>query len=200
MRYPASEKAEIIQLVEQSPLPVKRMLEKLGIPRATFYRWCDLYQGGGPERRQEYWIMLSGATGQVYGSEYTWRFAKGWETNLDTPGVIQLGYLRNLLISRSWYDLIPDQTHLVVTDGYDSFSGLVGRVSAYLSLEGTVGTLIRKLSGFGSISTNTYVTAARSSDGSLVIAYTPSIRTITVDMSKLAGPATARWYDPTNGM
>src|SRR6188768_926695 len=41
MRYPASEKLEIIRLVEQSHLPVKRTLEKLGIPRATFYRWCD---------------------------------------------------------------------------------------------------------------------------------------------------------------
>jgi transposase-like protein len=49
MRYSASEKAEIIRLVEQSTLPVKRTLEKLGIPRATFYRWCDLYQSGGPE-------------------------------------------------------------------------------------------------------------------------------------------------------
>jgi transposase InsO family protein len=49
MRYPASEKLEIIRLVEQSPLPVKRTLEKLGIPRATFYRWYDLYQTGGPE-------------------------------------------------------------------------------------------------------------------------------------------------------
>ena len=49
MRYSASEKAEIIRLVEQSALPVKRTLEKLGIPRATFYRWYDLYQSGGPE-------------------------------------------------------------------------------------------------------------------------------------------------------
>ena len=49
MRYPASEKLEIIRLVEQSHLPVKRTLEKLGIPRATFYRWYDLYQSGGPE-------------------------------------------------------------------------------------------------------------------------------------------------------
>jgi putative transposase len=49
MRYPASEKAEIIQLVEQSALPVKRTLEKLGIPRATFYRWYDLYQSGSLE-------------------------------------------------------------------------------------------------------------------------------------------------------
>ena len=49
MRYPASEKVEIIRLVEQSHLPVKRTLEKLGIPRATFYRWYDRYQSGGPE-------------------------------------------------------------------------------------------------------------------------------------------------------
>lgn len=49
MRYSASEKAEIIRLVGQSALPVKRTLEKLGIPRATFYRWYDRYQSGGPE-------------------------------------------------------------------------------------------------------------------------------------------------------
>jgi transposase InsO family protein len=49
MRYPASEKLEIIRLVEQSALPARRTLEKLGIPRATFYRWYDLYHGLGPE-------------------------------------------------------------------------------------------------------------------------------------------------------
>jgi putative transposase len=49
MRYPASEKLEIIRLVEQSHLPVGRTLERLGIPRATFYRWYDRYQAGGPE-------------------------------------------------------------------------------------------------------------------------------------------------------
>src|SRR3712207_8114615 len=49
MRYPASEKLEIIRLVEQSHLPIRRTFERLGIPRATFYRWYDLYQTGGPE-------------------------------------------------------------------------------------------------------------------------------------------------------
>ncbi len=44
MRYPASEKLEIIRLVEQSHLPVKRTLAKLGIPKTTFYRWYDRYQ------------------------------------------------------------------------------------------------------------------------------------------------------------
>ena len=49
MRYPPAEKLEIIRLVEQSHLPVRRVLEQIGIPRSTFYRWCDLYQTGGPE-------------------------------------------------------------------------------------------------------------------------------------------------------
>jgi len=49
MRYPASEKAEIIHLVEQSHLPAKRTLDKLGIPRATFYRRYERYREGGLE-------------------------------------------------------------------------------------------------------------------------------------------------------
>ena len=53
MRYPASEKLEIIKLVEQSHLPAQRTLDRLGIPRRTFYRWCDRYMGGGPEALQD---------------------------------------------------------------------------------------------------------------------------------------------------
>ena len=47
MRYPASEKLEIIRTVEGSHLPVKQTLDMLCIPRSTFYRWYDLYLDGG---------------------------------------------------------------------------------------------------------------------------------------------------------
>jgi putative transposase len=49
MRYPASDKFEIIRIVEQSHLPAKRTLDQLGIARRTFYRWYDRYREGGPE-------------------------------------------------------------------------------------------------------------------------------------------------------
>ena len=49
MRYPATEKLEIIRLVEGSPLPVRDTLAKLGIPRATFYRWYDRHRQGGAD-------------------------------------------------------------------------------------------------------------------------------------------------------
>jgi hypothetical protein len=132
-------------------------------------------------RRQEYWTMLSGATGQLYGSSYTWRLPTGWfsswRSHLDTSGVVQISYMKNLLAPRRWYDLVPDQAHTVVTDGY-----------------GTPVPL-----GAGSVTTDTYATAARTPDGTLIIVYMPTIRAISVDMSKLGGTTAARWYDPTTG-
>ena len=47
MRYRASEKREIIGLVERSSLPVRRTLDRLGIPKSTFYGWYERYREGG---------------------------------------------------------------------------------------------------------------------------------------------------------
>ena len=47
MRYPAPEKLEVIRLVEQSHLGVRQTLDKLGIPKTTFYRWYDRYLAFG---------------------------------------------------------------------------------------------------------------------------------------------------------
>ena len=47
MRYSSSEKAEIIQLVENSHLPLKRTLQQLNISRSTWYNWYDRYLEGG---------------------------------------------------------------------------------------------------------------------------------------------------------
>ena len=47
MRYPASEKLEIIRTVEASHLPTRQTLAMLGIPRTTYYRWYDRWSEGG---------------------------------------------------------------------------------------------------------------------------------------------------------
>ena len=119
--------------------------------------------------------MLSGATGQLYGNRYTWQFLYEWKNYLDTPGSVQMGYVKALFESRAWYNLVPDQNHVVVTDGYGTFSST------------------------GTVTDNDYLTAASTPDGGLVVAYLPTIRTITVDMSQLSAPATAQWYDPSIG-
>ena len=120
-------------------------------------------------RAQEYWALLSGASGQVYGNRYTWQFAQGWQDQLDTPGAVQMAHLVALFTPRRWWDLVPDQANTVVT------------------------------AGLGTFGERDYVTAARTVDGALAMAYVPTARTLTVDLSQLSGPVTARWYDPASG-
>jgi putative transposase len=49
MRYSQAEKMEIIRIVEESELGVKRTLQELGINRSTFYQWYRRYVEGGYE-------------------------------------------------------------------------------------------------------------------------------------------------------
>jgi hypothetical protein len=53
MRYPASEKLEIIRLVARSHLSARRTLQKLGIPRSTFNRWYDRFLAGGVDALED---------------------------------------------------------------------------------------------------------------------------------------------------
>jgi hypothetical protein len=131
-------------------------------------------------RRQEYWSLLSGAAGQLYGNGYTWPFKSGWKEKLDTPGAKQMAHVQALFGRRTWYKLVPDQKHTVVTAGYGTFDDTTTEGNRY-------------------VMTSDYATVARTPDGTLLMAYLPSLRTITVDMAQLAGPATARWYDPSRG-
>jgi hypothetical protein len=126
-------------------------------------------------RRQEYWTLLSGATGQLYGNHYTWQFLSGWQNNLDTPGTIQLHFAATVFATRAWQNLVPDMNHTVLTAGFGTFSTN------------------------GLVNDSDYATAARTGDGSLVMAYMPTTRSFTIDMSKLNGSATAQWFDPAGG-
>jgi hypothetical protein len=139
------------------------------------YETNPITDGGSTRilRMQEYWTMLSGATGQLYGNFYTVRFPSGWPNYLESPGVTQLGYMANLFGSRAWYKLVPDQAHVFVTAGYGQFASS------------------------GLIANNNYVTAALTPDGSLGMAYLPQGGTITVAMIRFQNTVSARWFDPS---
>jgi hypothetical protein len=127
-------------------------------------------------RRQEYWTLLSGATGQIYGNHYTWQFLSGWQSYLDSVGVTQLQHVTGLFKSRPWYDLVPDTNQAVLASGYgtNSASDLVGA--------------------------NDYATVARTTDGHTVIVYVPTQRTLTVNMTNVSGTsARAWWFNPQTG-
>src|SRR6185369_11381610 len=135
-------------------------------------------------RRQEYWSALSGATGQLFGNKFMWLFLSGWQSNLNTTGATQFGYVKSLLEPRAWFKLVPDQSHAILTSGYGTFAPAPTGIAP---------------SGTNSVLGNDYATAAATPDGSLVLAYLPTVRTVTIDLSRLSGPAAARWFDPTLG-
>lgn len=99
---------------------------------------------------------------------------------MDRQGSREMVHVKRLVEERAWHELVPDQDHSVVTKGY-----------------GTFGVDDRSAGG-------DYVAAARTRDGSLVIAYISSTgtdaRTLTVDMTKLGGSANAKWFNPTSGV
>ncbi|HEV2401682.1 MAG TPA: glycoside hydrolase family 140 protein [Candidatus Sulfotelmatobacter sp.] len=121
-------------------------------------------------RRQAYWAILSGATGQFMGNRPMWLFDPGWEAALDSVGSQNMSRLYSLFRSRPWDLLVPDEKHEVVVDGLGEFNGM------------------------------DYLTAARAGDGSLVMGYLPSARTITLQMNSISGKqAVASWFNPRTG-
>ena len=134
------------------------------------------YTGPSTLRHQEYWSMLSGATGQFYGNKYTWQFLPGWPDHLNTIGSRQVTFLENLFSHRAWYDLVPDTRHRLVLSGYGSYSA------------------------GADVNGNDYVAAARTPDGRLAIAYLPTPHPVVVDLARMAGHRVrAQWYDPASG-
>lgn len=132
---------------------------------------------GSPQtlRRQEYWAALSGAAGQFFGNHFTWQFAPGWKDHLDSPGSVQLGYAARLMSAHSWFRLVPDTKHQIVTHGYGEPRST------------------------GSVDASNYVTTAATPDGALAVSYLPAGGTLTVDTTHLKAGITARWFDPTSG-
>ena len=74
-----------------------------------------------------------------------------------------MGNAARFFSEHEWFRLVPDQKHKTVTAGYGEFATQ------------------------GALNDNDYVTAARTPDGKLVVAYVPDIRRMTVDMTRLAG-------------
>lgn len=54
MRSPASEILEIVRTVETSPLPVRKTLEEIRIPKSTLQVWFDRYPTDGLEALEDH--------------------------------------------------------------------------------------------------------------------------------------------------
>jgi hypothetical protein len=137
-------------------------------------------------RTQAYWSDLSGAAGWFYGNHWeVFALDNGtWNTKINQDiGAPQMAFVKSLFEARKWWQLVPDESHVVVTGG-------IGTCMASSAQQGRTQPNAQD---------NTCATTARTADGTLVISYMPTARSISVDMTKLAASATARWYDPTTG-
>jgi hypothetical protein len=120
--------------------------------------------------------MLCGACGQLYGNMYTWRLQSGWKQHIDTPGADQFKVWKAFFAALPWYDLVPDDNHLALVDGF-----------------GPIGN------GGTRVSQSEYATAATTSKRDYLALYMPTTRPVTINMASLRASAQARWFDTTNG-
>ena len=134
-------------------------------------------------RSDMYQPLLSGEVGFVYGIFPIWSFWSGasgndyandgnypnWKAALGAPGGADATRAKQFFGNLAWQNLTPDANHVVVTAGY------------------------------GSWGSSNYVLAASTSDRHLAVAYFTNTMTITVDMSRMSGSTTTRWFDPSNG-
>ena len=150
-------------------------------PPMPFFLSEARYDGEGASsqelRAQSYWTVLSGGFGHIYGDCPMWGFgapsANGFCSSTDWQGDLTNAGSRNMQYLQKLFT--ARRWHLLVPDEAHS-------------------TLIN---GFG---TGTgYATAAAASDGSSIIAYLPSARTVTVNGSALGLSMKAWWYNPANG-
>jgi len=96
-------------------------------------------------RRYAYWEVFAGGAGFTYGENSVMQFhtpgdadanydVKGiWKERINSPGAIQVQYLKQLLLSHSYFDRVPDQS-LVVNNGerYQRVAATRGRDYALL--------------------------------------------------------------------
>lgn len=155
-------------------------------PRLPYFLLETAYEGehdasAARIRRQAYWPLLCGAFGVLYGNSPVWHFGSrgvydrggDWAAALNSRGARDMATLAAFFRDRPWWMLRPEREHELVTDGWGAF----GKTD--------------------------YVTAARATDGTLVLAYVPSTgknrRQLTVNLDRLAGPVKAQWFNPASG-
>jgi hypothetical protein len=136
-------------------------------------------------RSQMYQPLLAGEIGFVFGVGTIWNFWSGgsggndyandgkypggWKTALGSPGAASAGNAGRLFAALPWQDLVPDVANTLITAGYAQAGG------------------------------DGYVVGARTADGSVAVAYFTFLANVTVNMAKMKGATTARWFDPSSG-
>jgi len=155
-------------------------------PAKPYFLIETAYEGDGHNfsqqelRAQSYWTVLSGGFGHVFGNCPVWHFSS-------PAGAADY-------CSGNWQDELDSQ-------GTRNMQYLQKLFTARHWQTLVPDEAHSVITGVGTFGSTDYVTAAQASDGSSIIAYLPSMRTVTVNGSGLSGSAmSAWWYDPSSGV
>ncbi|GAB2496435.1 glycoside hydrolase family 140 protein [Algoriphagus taiwanensis] len=88
------------------------------------------YSEAADIRRIMYWNVFAGAAGQSYGCHAVWQMydldktpvnapLKPWHQSLNLEATNQVKHLKNLMLSRPYFDRIPDQSLIGTTQSYN---------------------------------------------------------------------------------
>jgi len=95
-------------------------------------------------RRYGYWSVFAGAFGYTYGHNSVMQFYKftdkkssygpkeAWTTAINSAGAAQMKYLKDLMLSRSYFDRVPDQSIIAGENGKKYDRLLATRGADYL--------------------------------------------------------------------
>ena len=112
-----------------------------------------------------------------------WGFFSGWQAALDSEGARDMVHLRRLFEAYPWHSLVPEQ-----------FSHKPWYELVFAEEERVV------VDGFGEQRGLDFLAAANTADRSLLFAYMPTARTVTVDLSRLSGERKkCWWFNPRTG-
>lgn len=130
-------------------------------------------------RSEAYWSVLSGAIlGHLFGNCPIWDF--------NAPSA------STFCAAASWQSQLESTGSTTVA--------LVGRLFTSRPFYTLVPDLNHTVMTAGFQSGTTYAAAARASDGATIIAYIPTQRAVTIDMTKVSGTtANLWWYNPRSG-
>jgi uncharacterized protein DUF4038/collagenase-like protein with putative collagen-binding domain len=162
-------------------------------------------------RAYEWSALLSGCTaGVFYGHRDIWEFAtdswssgykfgsQRWQRSLNSPGAVAMAHMGELLDSLPWYAMIPSRQSEAT-----GVRKVVESSSWYgIDAHGALGERTFVVSGVRNYKSGSRVVAAVTKDGKYLLAYRPHAHrgAFTIDMTVMSAPATARWWDPTNGV
>ena len=127
-------------------------------------------------RRQAYWSLLAGASGEIFGHRDTYPISTNMSTALNDPGVESMGIFQTFTTTIPWYKMKADWPHSLFISGRGNFN-----TTQYPGGED-------------------YATAAFTTDSTLAVLYMPGYRTVGVNMNRFRNTATVQWFDPSSGL